>query len=132
MATKKKTAKKKAAVKKIKKTVKKVVKNAKKTVKKLVKHAVPKKVVVAAAKKEKPLGVVVHYYGHIGVAIIKCSTPVKVGVKAHFKGATTDFACTIDSMQYEHAPIAEAAKGQEVGIKVTDKVRDGDEVFLAN
>lgn len=125
MAIKKKVVKKEKVVRG---AVKKVVK---KSVKKSVKRAAPKKVVVAAAKREKLIGSVVHFYGNIGVAIIKCSTPLKVGTKAHFKGATTDFVCEIDSMQYEHAPIALAGKGQEVGVKVADKVRDGDEVFLA-
>ena len=33
-------------------------------------------------------------------------------------------------MQYDHKDIAEAKKGQEVGIKVVGKVREGDEVYV--
>lgn len=84
-----------------------------------------------AEKKEKPIGAVTHYYGHLGVAIVKFSKAVKVGDKVHFRGATTDFNETINSMQYDHKPIEAAKKGQEVGIKVGDKVREGDEVYAS-
>jgi translation initiation factor IF-2 len=50
-------------------------------------------------------------------------------LEIHFKGATTDFIQKIDSMQYDHQPISAAKKGQEVGIKVNEKVREGDEVL---
>ncbi len=86
-----------------------------------------KKVVV---KEEKPAGVVTHYYGGLEVGIIKFNKPVKVGAEIKFKGATTDFSQKIKSMQYDRQEIDSAKKGQEVGIKVDDKVREGDEVFL--
>ena len=83
------------------------------------------------AKEPKPIGAVTHFFGGINVAIVKFSTSVKVGTKIHFKGATTDFEETIKSMQYDHKEIDTAKKGQEVGIKVGDKVREGDEVYEA-
>ncbi len=82
-------------------------------------------------KVGKPIGVVTHYFGHLSVAIVKFSRAVKVGEKVQFLGATTSFDETIRSMQYNHKEIMEAAKGQEVGIKVGDKVREGDEVYIA-
>lgn len=84
-----------------------------------------------APKKEKPIGVVTHFYGGISVAIIKFTKAASVGDEIRFKGATTDFSQKIDSMQYDHKDIKEAEKGQEIGIKVSDKVREGDEVFAA-
>ncbi len=78
----------------------------------------------------KPIGQVTHYYGGIGVAIIKFKTKMKVGNRIRFKGATSDFEEKIESMQYNHEDIKEAKKKQEVGIKVGDKVREGDEVYL--
>lgn len=78
-----------------------------------------------------PIGEVTHYYSGIEVAIVKFAKLVKVGTMVHFKGATTDFAETIKSMQYDHKDIAEAKKNQEVGIKVSDKVREGDKVYEA-
>ncbi|MBI2278792.1 MAG: hypothetical protein HYU81_01870 [Candidatus Brennerbacteria bacterium] len=77
----------------------------------------------------KPIGEVTHYFGGIKVAIVRFTKPVGVGAKLRFKGATSDFVETIHSMQYDHHDIAEAKKGQEVGIKVGKKVREGDKVY---
>jgi len=79
---------------------------------------------------EKLIGTVTHYYSKLGVAIVKLKAPVAVGDTLHFKGATTDFNDTVDSIQIEHKAVDKAKSGQEVGIKVKDKVRDGDEVYL--
>ena len=81
-------------------------------------------------KEPKPIGAVTHFYGNLGVAIVKFTKAVPVGTKVKFKGATTDFTQALTSMQYDHKDIPSAPKGQEVGVKVKDKVRDGDEVFL--
>lgn len=79
----------------------------------------------------KPIGEVTHYYSHLSVAIVKFNKPVKRGDRIHFKGATTDFEETVKSMQYDHQDIEAAKKGQEVGIKVSEKVREGDQVYGA-
>ena len=79
----------------------------------------------------KPIGTVTHFYGNLGVAIVKFVKAVPVGSKLKFKGATTDFEETVKSMQYDHTPVEAAKKGQEIGIKVKEKVREGDEVFEA-
>ena len=81
--------------------------------------------------RPKPAGVVTHYYGGIGVGIVKCLKPVKTGMPVRFSGATTDFTQTIQSLQYEHEKIVSAAKGKEVGMKVKKRVREGDEMFFA-
>lgn len=86
---------------------------------------------MAKNSEPKPIGEVTHYYSHLEVAIVKFSKPVGIGTKVHFKGATTDFEETISSMQYDHKPIDKAKKGQEVGIKVREKVRHGDKVYEA-
>lgn len=78
---------------------------------------------------EEIIGEVTHYYSKLGVAIVKFNRDVKVGEGVHFKGATTDFEEAIQSMQYDHKDIEVAKKGQEVGIKVSQKVREGDQVF---
>lgn len=79
----------------------------------------------------KPIGEVTHFYGDLNVAIVKFSKKVPVGTNVKFRGATTDFQEEIKSIQFDHAPISEAKKGQEVGIKVKSKVREGDKVYLA-
>ncbi|MBI2013081.1 MAG: translation elongation factor-like protein [Candidatus Colwellbacteria bacterium] len=78
--------------------------------------------------EEKEIGEVTHYYSHLGVAIVKFNRKVKVGDKIHLKGHTSDFTETISHMQYDHKDIEEAKPGQEVGIKVSEKVRQGDKV----
>lgn len=83
------------------------------------------------AKEPKPIGEVTHYYGGIGVAIIKFNKAVKAGTAVRFEGATTNFEQTLDSMQFDHKEVKSAAKGKEIGVKVKDKVRDGDKVFAA-
>lgn len=89
----------------------------------------PKAKVKAKSKGPKVVGVVTHYYGKLEVAIVKFKVPFKVGEEVHFKGATTDFIEKIKSMQYDHREIKAAKKGQEVGIKVNEKVREGDEAL---
>lgn len=81
--------------------------------------------------EKKPIGEVTHYYGGIGVAIVKFKQNVDVGVMVNFKGSHTDFTQKINSMQYDHKDIKTAKKGQEVGIKVDEKVREKDEIFEA-
>ncbi len=78
--------------------------------------------------KENQIGEVTHYYSHLEVAIVKFSRKVKIGETVHFKGSTTDFVLKISSIQFDHEDIDEAKKGQEVGIKVSEKVRQGDKV----
>jgi hypothetical protein len=81
------------------------------------------------SKAGKAIGVVTHYYGDIGVGIVRFKKTVLVGITVEFCGATTDFTQTIASMQYDHASIQRASKGKEIGIKVKKRVREGDEVF---
>jgi len=81
--------------------------------------------------EQKHIGEITHYYGGIGVAIVKFNKSVDVGAELHFKGAHADFTQVIDSMQYDHKDIKSAKKGQEVGIKVGEKVHEGDKVFEA-
>jgi len=80
-------------------------------------------------KELKPIGEVTHYYSGLGVAIVKFSKVVRVGETIRFKGATTDFEEKISSMQYNHKNIEAAKKNQQVGIKVSEKVREGDLVY---
>ncbi len=117
-----------------KKKAKKAVKKTKKSVKK---KAAKKKVIRAKAKKvikktEKILGKVDHYFDHIQVAAIKVLAPFKVGELVHFKGHTTDFIQKIDSMQIEHQSVPAAKKGDDIGIKVKERVREHDVVYLSS
>ncbi len=78
----------------------------------------------------KKIGEITHYYSNIGVGIIKLSGKLEVGTSVHIQGTTTDFEQDIAEMQFDHKNIEAGKKGQEVGIKVSEKVREGDEVYL--
>lgn len=77
----------------------------------------------------KKIGIISHFFSHINVAVIELSGTVKVGDEIQIQGATTDFTQKVDSMQIEHKNVQEAKKGQSIGLKVKDRVREGDEVF---
>lgn len=78
---------------------------------------------------EKKVGEVTHYWGKIGVAGIKLTASLSQGDTIRIKGATTDFEQDVGSMQIEHQDIESAKRGQEIGLKVKEKVRRGDTVY---
>lgn len=80
--------------------------------------------------KEKEVGKVFTYFARISVAGIEVSNKFKVGDTLHFKGATTDFEQKVDSMQIDNKPVKEVKKKDSIGIKVKDRVRPGDKVFV--
>jgi len=81
----------------------------------------------------KPIGKVVHYYDKIGVAIIELKSPLKKGVTVKFqKGDKTDFEQAIDSMQVNHEVVEAAKKGDQIGVKVDQKVPEGTMVLAAS
>jgi len=77
----------------------------------------------------KPVGEIEHYYSKIGVGIVKLKDTLKVGDKIKIKGHTTDIEQTVDSIQINHQDVQEVKKGDVVGIKVSDKVREDDVVY---
>ncbi len=79
---------------------------------------------------EKEIGVVSSYFSHVGVAAIKLTGALKVGDKVHIKGSTTDFEIEIEEIQIERKSFEKAKKGDHIGVKVPDKVRPNDKVYL--
>lgn len=80
--------------------------------------------------KEELIGKITHYFDKIEVGIIEITKgKLAVGEEIHVKGATTDFEQVVDSMQIEHEQVKTAKKGDAIGLKVKDKVREGDEVY---
>lgn len=78
---------------------------------------------------EEQIGKITHYFTGISVAVVKLSGDLEVGDKIHIQGATTDFTQEVKSMQIEHDEVKKAGEGQSVGLKVKDRVREGDDVF---
>lgn len=79
---------------------------------------------------EEEVGKITHFFSKLNVGIIEVTHgELKAGDKIHIKGHTTDVFQAIDSMQKEHAAVTTAKKGESVGIKVKDPVREHDLVF---
>ena len=81
---------------------------------------------------EQKVGSVSHYYGGIGVAGITVTGKLRVGDTIHVVGHTSDFTQTVDSMQIDHEQVEEAGSGDQIGIKVVDRARVHDDVFLVS
>ena len=79
--------------------------------------------------KEKQVGIVTHFYDHISVGVVKLSDKLAVGNKIHVQGANDDFEQEVTSMQLEHKDVKEGKKGQEIAIKVENKVHQNDKVL---
>jgi translation elongation factor EF-1alpha len=82
--------------------------------------------------EEQEVGKVTNFYVKISVAAIKITGGViRIGDTLHFKGHTTDFQDTVASVEVENQPVDEAGPGDEVGIKVKERVRENDRVYKA-
>jgi len=78
---------------------------------------------------ENRIGKVTHYFDRIGVAVLGLTDKLHVGDMLHFLGHTADFKQQVDSMQIEHQSVIEAKPGQDVALKVSQKVHPNDAVF---
>jgi len=78
---------------------------------------------------EEVIGTVSDFFAHPVVAAIELTASVKIGDKIRIKGHTTDLELTVDSMQIENQPVQEAKAGDSIGVKVPERVRDGDTVY---
>lgn len=74
------------------------------------------------------VGKVTHYYDNIGVAILELSADLKVGDRIKFEGHGADFEQEVTSLQVEHKQVEKASKGEMVGMKTDQKVKEGTEV----
>lgn len=77
----------------------------------------------------KLIGKVTHYFSKIGVAVIELSDVLKVGDTIRIIGGETDFEQAVDSMEVEHQKVEQAKTGDSVGLKVSQKVREGYKVY---
>ena len=127
--------KKRVKAKSAKVKAKKSIKRPKAKVKKAAKRSPAKKI---KAKKPQGLeaslekiGEVTHYFPHVKAAAVKLlKDGLKVGDSIYIKGHTTDIIMTVDSMQIDNANVTEAKTGDGIGIKIPDRARKGDSVFL--
>ncbi len=137
MAKKKLSTHKKTVKKSIKKAKKKIVKKKPVTKKKPAKslhkaqgkRKVAKKVVKKVKIEGKLIGEVTHYFPHVQAAVIKLSAPLTIGDTIKIKGHTTDLAQSVTSMQIDRVTITSAKKGDEIGLQVSTRVRQGDKAY---
>jgi putative protease len=85
---------------------------------------------VSLMGEKKQIGVVTRYFHKIGVAAIMLEDSLTVGSKVSIEGSTTNFEQEVSSMQVNREDIQEGKKGQEIAIKVKDRVRENDVVYL--
>jgi putative protease len=79
---------------------------------------------------ETKVGVVTHYFGKVGVAVIKATDgDIRVGDTIRIKGHTSDHTQVVESMQVEHQPIAVIAVGKDAGVKVGAHLHEHDVVY---
>jgi selenocysteine-specific translation elongation factor len=78
---------------------------------------------------EVVIGKVTDFFAHPVVAGIELTANVKVGDKIHIKGHTTDLELAVTSMQIDNANVEQAKAGDNIGIKVSERVRRGDTVY---
>jgi hypothetical protein len=125
------------AVKKAKKKAKAKVSRVKKA---RPKKTVKRKATKVKAKKAKSLapeaslekiGEVTHYFPHVKAAAVKLlKNGLKVGDSIYIKGHTTKFKEVVKSIQLDRVSIPEGKKGQEIGLLVKSRARQGDSVYI--
>lgn len=82
-----------------------------------------------APMEKKLVGKIAHYFTKIGVGVIELSDDLKVGDRISIEGATTNLKQTVRSMQIEHEEVQSAGAGDAIGMKVDQRVREGDLVY---
>ncbi|HPC74646.1 MAG TPA: hypothetical protein P5551_10255 [Syntrophales bacterium] len=79
---------------------------------------------------EEKIGEVVKFFAKPSVAAIKITAgELSVGEKIKLVGHTTNFEEVIQSMEVNNQKVEKAVVGDYIGVKVSDRVRPGDEVF---
>ena len=78
---------------------------------------------------EEAVGKISDFFARPVVAGIELTGKLKVGDTIRIKGHTTEIELTVSSMQINNVNVEEAKAGDNIGIKVSDRVRRGDTVY---
>jgi len=83
------------------------------------------------ASPEQRIGVVTHYFSHLSVAVMQLEpgATLRVGDVIRVRGHTTDFKQKVESLEVDHAPVAEVGPKDDFGLKVIEHARENDVVF---
>jgi hypothetical protein len=80
---------------------------------------------------EQRIGIVTHYYSHLSVVALQLEpgTTLRVGDVIHIRGHTSDFTQKVESLEVDHAPVAEVGPKDDFGLKVVEHAREHDTVY---
>lgn len=79
----------------------------------------------------KKVGEITHYFDHIQVAVLKVTEgSVKEGDTIRIGEEADGFEQKVESMQVDHLAVNEVKAGEEAGLKVAQKTKEGDAVYL--
>jgi putative protease len=79
---------------------------------------------------EEEIGEVTHYFTRIGVAVIRIKNgELRKGDRIAIRGKTTNFQQVVNSMQIHNKDVEVARAGDEIGLKVDERVREKDIVY---
>lgn len=86
---------------------------------------------MAESKDEgKLVGVITHFFPHVSAAVVKLEAALKKGDRIKIVAANgNEFEQEVSSIQIDRVEIEEAKAGDEVGMKVDQKVHEGMKVF---
>ena len=85
-----------------------------------------KKTATFRSVRPKAVGKVTHYFPKAGVAVVELSGDVKVGDNISIEGRGNVVEQAIESMEIEHKKLETAKAGDEIGLKVNGRVKQGD------
>ena len=78
----------------------------------------------------KEIGKIAHYFPKVGVAVLELTAPIKVGDRIRIEQHDGSFTQQVSSMQIDHAQVDEAKPGKSIGLKISERVHEGNKVFI--
>ena len=79
---------------------------------------------------EEQVAVIVKFFAQPSVAALEVTNgTIKVGDVLKYQGHTTDFTEEVTSLQIDNQAVEEAKKGDLVGVRVKERVREHDKVY---
>ena len=81
---------------------------------------------------EEEVGRVQSFFRKPSVAAMVLTGDLSIGDSIRIQGATTDIEMAVESMQIDLEPVESAGAGDDVGIKVPERVRPNDRVICVS
>lgn len=78
---------------------------------------------------EIEIGRVSHYFNHLNVAVVSITDNLKLGDKIHIVGHHTNLTERVASMEVDHHAVVWVKPGDNVAIKVLERVHEHDKVY---